>query len=89
MLLLEEVELLARHGELVLELGDLVLQNSDDAEAAVNGVLFPSVGLVGNGFHGVFALAGIDVLEDAQNVGDAEQLVHVLKPLGLVGGEVR
>jgi hypothetical protein len=85
---LEQVELVSGDGELVLELGDLVLQNGDDAQAAVHWVLFARVGLVRDGLHGVLALAGVHVLEDAQDVGDAEQLVHVLEPLGLVGREV-
>ena len=88
LLLLEQVELISGHGELVLELGDLVLQNGDDAQAAVHGVLLAGVGLVRNGFHSVLSLAGVDVLEDAQDVGDAEQPVHVLEPLGLVRREI-
>ena len=87
-LLLQKVELLAGDGELVLELGHLVLQDGDDAQAAMHGVLLARVGLVGDGFDGVLALAGVDVLEDAQNVGHAEQLVHVLEPLRLVGREI-
>lgn len=54
----------------------------------MNGVLFPRVSLVSYRFDSVFALARIDVLEDAENVGDAEEFVHVLKPFGLVRWKV-
>lgn len=87
-LLLEEVELLTRHGELLFELGHLVLQDGNDSQTAVHRVLLSCISLVGDGLHGVLALAWVNVLEDAQDVGDSEQLVHVLEPLRLVGWEV-
>lgn len=87
-LLLEEVELLTRHGELLLKLGHLVLQDGDDSQTAVHRVLLSSISLVGDGLHRVLTLARVNVLEDAQDVGDSEQLVHVLEPLWLVGWEV-
>lgn len=88
LLVLHEDELLARDGELLAQLGDLVLEDGDDAQAAVHRVLLPRVGLVRDRLHGVLALRRVDVLQDAQDVGHAEQLVHVRKSLGLVRREV-
>lgn len=87
-LLFHEEELLAGSVKLLLEFGHLVLQHGDDAQAAVHGVLLPGVGLVRDGFYRVLALRWVDVFEDAQDVGDAEELVHVGEAFGLIRGEV-
>lgn len=88
MLLLEQVELFSDHSKLVLELRNLVLQNGDDTQASVHGIFFSGVSFICDRFHGILTFARVDVLEDAEYVGDAKKLVHVLKSFGLVGWEV-
>lgn len=46
-------------GEVHLELPELVLQQRDDADAAVDGVAEAHVGLVGEGIDGVFTLVRV------------------------------
>ena len=77
-----EVELLAQ------ELG-LRVEEGDDAEAAVDGVAVARVRLVEDRLHGVVALGRVHLLQDAQRVAHAVELVHIQELLGLVGREVR
>ena len=55
----------------------------------MDGVLLPRVGLVGDGLHGILTLRRVDVLKDAQDVRDTEELVHIGEALGLIRGKVR
>lgn len=72
-----------------MELAELVLEEGDDADAAVDGVAQPHVGLVGEGVDGVLALVGLELVEELGDVAGAEDLVDVGEFLGLVRREVR
>lgn len=74
--------------EVHLELAELVLEERDYSDAAVDGVTDAHVGLVGEGVNGVFALVGVEFVEEFGDVAGAEDFVDVGEFLGLVWGEV-
>lgn len=66
---------------------DLALQAGEDAVATADGVVGAHVGLENNGAHGDVFLFGVKVLDDLQDVADAEEFVGVEKILLLMGRE--
>lgn len=65
-----------------------MLEDGDEADAAVDRVAEAGVGLVGERIDGVLALGGVELVEDLGHVAGAEYLVDVGELLGLVRGEV-
>jgi hypothetical protein len=65
-----------------------VLEDGDDADAAVDGVAEAHVGLVGEGVHGVLALEGVELVQQLGHVARAEDAVHVHELLRVVRWEV-
>lgn len=74
--------------EIHLELAELVLEDRDDAHAAVNWVSEPHVSLISQGVDGVFALVWVQFVEKLRHVAGTKHFVHVGKLLGLVRWEV-
>lgn len=72
-----------------LELAELVLEERDDPDAAVDGVTEPHLGLIGEGIDGVFTLVRVQVVEELGDVASAEDSVDVGELLRLIGWEVR
>ncbi|CAL5327164.1 unnamed protein product [Camellia sinensis] len=66
----------------------LVLEVVDNATTPMDRVPIANVGLVDDGTQGFSLLARIEPFEDFKDVTDAEEAVHVLEHLGLVGREV-
>lgn len=75
--------------EVGLDLAEAVLEEGDEADAAVDGVAEAGLGLVGEGVDGVLALGGGQLLEELRDVAGSEHLVDVAELLGLVRREVR
>ena len=74
--------------EVDLELAELMLEEGDDANAAVDGVTEAHVGLVGQGIDSILALAGEQLVQKLGDVACSEHFVDVCKFLGLVRREV-
>jgi hypothetical protein len=81
-------QLVAGAGELLLDLAEAVLEDGDDADAAVDGIAEAHVGLVGERVDGVLALVGVELVEDLGDVAGAEDAVHVHKLLRIVRREI-
>jgi hypothetical protein len=81
-------ELVLGAGEVLLELAEVVLEDGDDADAAVDGVAEAHVGLVGERVHGVLALEGVELVQQLGHVARAEDTVHVHELLRVVRREV-
>ena len=75
--------------EVDLELTELVLEDGDDTDAAVDGVAETHVGLVGKGIDGVLSLVRAQLVEELGDVAGPEDLVDVRELLRLVRGKVR
>ena len=75
-------------GELHLELGDLVLEEGDGGDAAVDGVPHPGVGLVDEAADGVGPLRRGHIEQHLADVAGAEHPVHHGEPLRLLRREV-
>lgn len=75
--------------ELLLKPLDLFLEESDGADAAVDGVSDASLGLVGEGIDGVFSLVRRELVEELRDVTGTEYFVDVGEFLRLFGWEVR
>lgn len=75
--------------ELLLGLADFVTELADEAQAAGDGVEVADAGLEDDGLHGGELLGGVQVLENLENVADAEEAVSVLEEFGMIGWEVR
>lgn len=65
-----------------------MLEDGYEADATVDGVAEPGVGLVGQRIDGVLALGGVEFVEDFGHVAGAEHLVDVGEFLRLVWREV-
>lgn len=74
--------------EIHLELTQLVLEERNDADAAVNGVPEPHVGFVSEGVDGVLALVRVQFVEQLRYVAGTKHFVDVGELLGLVRREV-
>ena len=81
-------QLVAGAGELLLDETEAVLEDGDDADAAVDGVSEAHVGLVGERVDGVLALVGVELVEDLGHVAGAEDAVHAGELGRVVGREV-
>ena len=81
-------QLVAGAGELLLDETEAVLEDGDDADAAVDGVSEAHVGLVGERVDGVLALVGVELVEDLGHVAGAEDAVHVHELLRVVRREI-
>ena len=66
-----------------------MLEERDDADAAVNRISEAHVGFVSQGVDGVLALMRVELVEQLRDVAGAKHLVDVRKLLGLVRWEVR
>nr|GMC50190.1 serine, glycine, tyrosine and glutamine-rich protein-like [Ipomoea batatas] len=75
--------------EVHLELAELVLEQRDDADAAVDGVAEPHVRLVSQRVHGVLALVRLQLVQQLRHVARAEHLVHARELLRLIRREIR
>lgn len=75
-------------GELHLELGDLVLEEGDGGDAAVDGVPHTGVGLVDEAADGVGPLRRRHIEQHLADVAGAEHPVHHGEPLRLLRREV-
>lgn len=75
--------------EIDLELAELALEQGDDADAAVDRVSQPHLGLVGEGVHGVLSLERFQVVEDLRHVARPEDPVDVDEFLWLVRRKIR
>lgn len=84
-----EFELGVDSEELLLDVADPGVVDLDDLAAATDRERLTYVGLIDDRGHGLSLLGWIlEVLEDAQDVLDAKELVRILEHPGLVGGEV-
>ena len=81
-------ELEAGAGEVLLELAELVLEDGDDAAAAVDGVAEAHVGLVRQRVHRVLPLVRVELIQQLGHVARAEHPVHVHELLRVVRREV-
>ena len=81
-------QLVAGAGELLLDETEAVLEDGDDADAAVDGVSEAHVGLVGERVHGVLALEGVELVQQLGHVAGAKDTVHVHELLRVVRWEV-
>lgn len=75
--------------EIHLKLAELVLEERDDADAAVDGVAQPHVGFVSQRVDGVFALVRLQLVQKLRNVAGAEHFMNVGEFLRLIRREVR
>lgn len=82
-------ELLFGIDEIGLNLPEPVLENGDEAHAAVDGVLQARLCLVGQRVHGVLALRRVELVEQLGHVAGAEDLVQVRELLRQVRWEIR
>ena len=87
--MVQDMDLGADKVELLAEELGLRVEEGDDAEAAMDGVAVTGVCLVEDRLHGVVALGGVHLLQDAERVAHPVELVDVEELLGLVGREVR
>lgn len=76
-------------GEVDLELAELVLEEGDDADAAVDGVPQAHVGLVRQRVHRVLPLLRLQLVQQLRHVARPEHLVHVRKLGRLVRRKIR
>lgn len=74
--------------EVHLQLAKLVLEDGNDADAAVNWVAEAHLGLVGQGVDRILSLVGGKLVEKLGDVARPEDLVHVCEFLRLIGREV-
>lgn len=72
-----------------LELAELVLEERDDSDAAVDRVTEAHIGLVGQGIDCVFTLVGVQLVEKFGDIACSEHFVNICELLGLVWWEVR
>lgn len=75
--------------ELLLEALDLALEEGDGADAAVDGVPDPRLGLIGEGVDGVLPLVLGELVEELCDVAGAEDLVDVRELLRLLRRKIR
>lgn len=81
-------ELLFSIVEVVLDLLELVLEEGDVANTAINGVAQPRLGFVSKGIDGIFSLRRRELVQELGDVARSEDPVHVGELLRLVRWEV-
>lgn len=75
-------------GKIHLKLAELVLEERDDSNAAVDGIAEAHVSLVGKRVDGVLTLVGVQLVKQFGDVACPEHFVNVCKLLRLVRWEV-
>ena len=82
-------ELLLGIEKVDLDMAEALLEDRDEADAAVDGVAEARLGLVGEGLDGVIALGGSELVEELADVAGAEDAVDAGEALWVVRWEVR
>lgn len=81
-------ELLKHEVALGLVMRNLALKGRENPVASANGVVGARIGFKNNGVHGDALLLGAEVLDDLQDVADAEEFVGIEKIFLLMGREI-
>lgn len=81
-------ELLEDKVALGLVVGDLAVEGGENAVGAADGVVGAGIGFENDGAHGDGFVGGGEVLDNLQDVADAEELVGVEKILLVMGREI-